>query len=131
MSTSVTRPVIDELHRERSRRLEGASGRRRLVLPFGIKAIDRHLPGGGLALGALHEVAGGGDGAPPRRFLRRDRRARGERSYGALPARICSPPLSGKPDSSQTARSMSRRAMRNQFSSVSRRVRGMAALALS
>ena len=37
--------------------------RRRLVLPFGIKAIDRHLPGGGLALGALHEVAGGGNGA--------------------------------------------------------------------
>jgi protein ImuA len=28
-------------------------------LPFGIKAIDRHLPGGELALGALHEVAGG------------------------------------------------------------------------
>ena len=25
--------------------------------------IDRHLPGGGLALGALHEVAGGGHGA--------------------------------------------------------------------
>jgi protein ImuA len=34
-----------------------------LVLPFGIKAIDRHLPGGGLALGALHEAAGGGYGA--------------------------------------------------------------------
>jgi hypothetical protein len=48
---------------ERIRRLEGAAGRRRLVLPFGIKAIDRHLPGGGLALGALHEVAGGGHGA--------------------------------------------------------------------
>src|ERR1700694_295443 len=62
MSTSVTRPGIEEL-RERIRRLEGAAGRRRLVLPFGIKAIDRHLPGGGLALGALHEVAGGGNGA--------------------------------------------------------------------
>jgi protein ImuA len=34
-----------------------------LVLPFGLKAIDRHLPEGGLALGALHEVAGGGHGA--------------------------------------------------------------------
>jgi protein ImuA len=33
------------------------------VLPFGIEAIDRHLPEGGLALGALHEVAGGGNGA--------------------------------------------------------------------
>jgi protein ImuA len=28
-----------------------------------VKAIDRHLPGGGLTLGALHEVAGGGNGA--------------------------------------------------------------------
>lgn len=33
------------------------------VLPFGVDAVDRRLPGGGLALGALHEVAGGGDGA--------------------------------------------------------------------
>lgn len=37
--------------------------RKREVLPFGIPPIDRHLPGGGLALGALHEVAGGGNGA--------------------------------------------------------------------
>jgi protein ImuA len=62
MSTPIIRPGIEEL-RERIRRLEGAAGRRRLVLPFGIQAIDRHLPGGGLALGALHEVAGGGHGA--------------------------------------------------------------------
>jgi len=27
-------------------------------LPFGIEAIDRHLPAGGIATGALHEVAG-------------------------------------------------------------------------
>jgi protein ImuA len=58
----VRRFPIEEL-RERIRRLEGAAARRRLVLPFGIQAIDRHLPGGGLALGALHEVAGGGNGA--------------------------------------------------------------------
>jgi hypothetical protein len=32
------------------------------VLPFGIAAIDRALPGGGLALGAVHEILGqGGD----------------------------------------------------------------------
>ena len=62
MSTFVTRSGIEEL-RERIQRLEGAAGRQRLVLPFGVKAIDRHLPGGGLALGALHEVAGGGNGA--------------------------------------------------------------------
>jgi protein ImuA len=55
-------PMLEGL-RERIKRLEGAATRRRLVLPFGIKAIDRHLPGGGLALGALHEVAGGGNGA--------------------------------------------------------------------
>ena len=62
MSTPITRFGTDEL-RERIQRLEGAAAHRRLVLPFGIKAIDRHLPGGGLALGALHEVAGGGNGA--------------------------------------------------------------------
>jgi protein ImuA len=62
MTTSVPRPIVEAL-RERTQRLEGAAGRRRTVLPFGIKAIDRHLPEGGLALGALHEVAGGGNGA--------------------------------------------------------------------
>src|SRR3954453_5126840 len=30
------------------------------ALPFGVEAVDRHLPGCGLALGALHEVASGG-----------------------------------------------------------------------
>jgi protein ImuA len=62
MRTSVGLPIVEEL-RARIQRLEGAAGRRRSVLPFGIQAIDRHLPGGGLALGALHEVAGGGNGA--------------------------------------------------------------------
>src|ERR1700761_7307399 len=33
------------------------------VLPFGVEAIDNRLPGGGLLLGAVHEVAGGGQGA--------------------------------------------------------------------
>jgi protein ImuA len=62
MRTSTGLPIVEEL-RERIQRLEGATARRRLVLPFGIKEIDRHLPGGGLALGALHEVSGGGNGA--------------------------------------------------------------------
>jgi protein ImuA len=62
MNASAGLPIVEEL-RERIQRLEGAAAHRRLVLSFGIKAIDRHLPGGGLALGALHEVAGGGNGA--------------------------------------------------------------------
>lgn len=33
------------------------------VLPFGVPPLDAALPQGGIALGALHEVAGGGDGA--------------------------------------------------------------------
>ncbi len=33
------------------------------VLPFGVAEIDRRLPRGGLALGALHEIAGGANGA--------------------------------------------------------------------
>ena len=44
-------------------RMEGRERRTRSVLPFGIAAVDARLPGGGLALGALHEVAGGGNGA--------------------------------------------------------------------
>jgi protein ImuA len=35
-------------------------GQDRPVLPFGVEAIDAQLPGGGLALGCLHEVSGGG-----------------------------------------------------------------------
>lgn len=30
------------------------------ALPFGIESIDARLPGGGLAVGALHEICGGG-----------------------------------------------------------------------
>lgn len=62
MTMSAARPVIDEL-RERIQRIEGSAARRKAVLPFGIRGIDRRLPDGGLALGALHEVAGGGNGA--------------------------------------------------------------------
>src|SRR5271169_2213412 len=62
MSTSTPLPVLEAL-RERIQRLEGGGPRRKSVLPFRIKAIDQHLPEGGLALGALHEVAGGGNGA--------------------------------------------------------------------
>lgn len=53
--------LIDDL-RERIAHLEGSSGRKAVVLPFGVREIDMRLPGGGLAFGALHEVAGGGAG---------------------------------------------------------------------
>jgi hypothetical protein len=56
-------PAAVEALRERIQCLEGRARYRRAVLPFGIKAIDERLPEGGLALGALHEVAGGGNGA--------------------------------------------------------------------
>jgi protein ImuA len=62
MSTPASNSVVDEL-RQRIQRLAGASTHGRDVLPFGIEVIDRVLPGGGLTLGALHEVAGGGNGA--------------------------------------------------------------------
>ena len=53
--------VLSEL-RERIQHLEGSTTRKRHSLPFGVADIDRHLPGGGLAYGALHEFAGGGAG---------------------------------------------------------------------
>jgi protein ImuA len=62
MSALVQPPAVLRL-REQIQRLEGVPARARSVLPFGIETIDSHLPGGGLALGALHEVAGGGNAA--------------------------------------------------------------------
>ena len=54
-------PAIDVL-REKIRRIESVTRRASGVLPFGVADVDRRLPGGGLARGALHEVAGGGNG---------------------------------------------------------------------
>jgi hypothetical protein len=47
METSVHIATIDAL-RDRIQCLEGMARHRREVLPFGIKAIDERLPGGGL-----------------------------------------------------------------------------------
>ncbi|MGR9231907.1 ImuA family protein [Rhizobium leguminosarum] len=55
-------PIISDL-RDRIQHLEGAIARPKSILPFGAADIDGHLPGGGLAYGALHEFAGGGAGA--------------------------------------------------------------------
>ncbi len=62
MRTSASLPVLTAL-RNGIKRLEREAVRLWSVLPFGIEAIDQHLPEGGLALGALHEVSGGGNGA--------------------------------------------------------------------
>src|ERR1700759_993371 len=62
MSAVVPSPAIGRL-REQIQLLEGTPLRTRTVLPFGVAAIDGRLPGGGLALGALHEIAGGGNAA--------------------------------------------------------------------
>jgi len=45
---------------DRIRRIERPGALRHGVLPFRVEAIDRTLPGGGLALGALHEILGHG-----------------------------------------------------------------------
>lgn len=62
MSMSGREGALAQL-RESIARFEGATTHTRAVLPFGAETIDARLPGGGLALGALHEVAGGGNGA--------------------------------------------------------------------
>jgi protein ImuA len=57
----VSRAAIDDLRRRIARLAAPRYGRK--ALSFGLDEIDRVLPGGGLASGALHEVAGGGNGA--------------------------------------------------------------------
>ncbi|MBJ7483496.1 damage-inducible protein [Brevundimonas sp.] len=59
-----SRPVAElAALRARIEGLEAAGRPRAGVLPFGVSSLDAALPQGGLALGALHEVAGGGEGA--------------------------------------------------------------------
>jgi protein ImuA len=48
------------LLQDRIRRIERPNAVRHGVLPFGVAAIDDALPGGGLALGALHEIMSDG-----------------------------------------------------------------------
>lgn len=59
--TAARERVISDL-RERIASLEGVSARKADCLSFGVPEIDAFLPGGGLAYGALHEFAGGGQG---------------------------------------------------------------------
>ncbi|ESQ87617.1 damage-inducible mutagenesis protein [Asticcacaulis sp. AC460] len=55
----MAKPAFENLEALR-RHVQLLEGSRRAagVLPFGIERIDARLPGGGLTLGALHEVAG-------------------------------------------------------------------------
>lgn len=57
-SKAAPRQVI-ELLRAQIQHFEGHSAGEPQLLPFGLKAIDKHLPNGGLMLGSLHEVSGG------------------------------------------------------------------------
>ena len=59
MATTRDPRVLDDL-RQQIALLERASRVHRSTLPFGIASIDAGLPGGGLALGALHEAYGAG-----------------------------------------------------------------------
>jgi len=58
-ASGAERTLLPEL-RERIRRIERPAATAPGVTPFGIAAIDRALPGGGLAQGALHEILGAG-----------------------------------------------------------------------
>ncbi len=67
---------IEELRRRVARIERGAhgqAGEAAPVLPFGVAEIDGRLPGGGLVLGALHEVSGVGpdeeDSSAPAAFI--------------------------------------------------------------
>lgn len=55
MQTVKPSPIITEL-RHKLDRLASSIAATRAVLPFGIDAMDHVLPGGGLALGAVHEI---------------------------------------------------------------------------
>jgi len=61
MTRAGQRRVLADLRRQ-IERLDGGL-RHRPVVPFGVPALDRGLPGGGLALGALHEVVESGPAA--------------------------------------------------------------------
>jgi hypothetical protein len=67
------------------RRLMPRMGKQRKPLPFGLAAIDSHLPDGGLACGALHEIVPAAEGCVAAAFG----------FIAAILGRVCSPPPPG------------------------------------
>jgi protein ImuA len=61
MSVARTATLADL--RQKIENIDRIHARARSVLPFDVPEIDAKLPGGGLALGALHEIAGGAQDA--------------------------------------------------------------------
>lgn len=59
MARIVNSEVLADLQ-ERIDQIAGGSAKKRTCLPFGVAEIDNRLPGGGLAYGCTHEIAGGG-----------------------------------------------------------------------
>ena len=57
-----SQPAIESL-RAQIQQIEARNRRAQSVLPFGLAEVDARLPEGGLPLGALHEIAGGANGA--------------------------------------------------------------------
>jgi protein ImuA len=56
-------PSAIESLRAQIQKIEARNRRAQSVLPFGVATMDACLHGGGLPLGAVHEIAGGGNGA--------------------------------------------------------------------
>jgi protein ImuA len=56
-SLTALRQTLSALERRGATKTSGASRALGATLPFGIDAIDRHLPAGGLRLASLHELA--------------------------------------------------------------------------
>jgi protein ImuA len=64
-NTNMNSPLTLETLRQRVRMLERPAARHNDILPFGVPAIDLHLPEHGLPRAALHEIGGGGADAGP------------------------------------------------------------------
>lgn len=91
--------VLEDL-RARIAHIKGVGGRSQII-PFGLPAIDCKLPGGGLATGVLHDIAGSpapADDASVIMFLAGILAGMEGRSSGACAGATCSPRRFISPD---------------------------------